>query len=180
MRCPTVLSTPASQKGKPGFLMPFGLCVAWICAGSEQKAAARSPESQPVTTPPAVTGRATLALLPTVLPAEIFGTTVTIPGRTAMGLPGSGTSAGMGVPASDLAVGKRTRPGGRHRDGERRVCRVRDGDGRSAEAAAGVPSFRANGTEWNAAAPPETSSGVPVSSTSWLRHSSHMPCAKCG
>ena len=36
MRCPTVHSTPASQKGKPGFRMPVGLSVAWAWAGSSR------------------------------------------------------------------------------------------------------------------------------------------------
>ena len=76
-----------------------------------------------------------------------------------MGFPGKRDDGGDGGAGHDLAVGRaRARP--------------------PAGSGAGVPSRRAKGVAWKP--PADTSRGVPVSSTSWMRHSSHIPCAKCG
>ncbi|MNP65384.1 hypothetical protein D3C76_1609690 [compost metagenome] len=74
-----------------------------------------------------------------------------------MALPGSGTMAGIGVPATISPSGNARAPG------------------------AGRPLRRANGTLWKPSAPwAETASLVPSSNTSWTRHMFHMPWAKCG
>ncbi|MCY1409300.1 hypothetical protein D9M71_246470 [compost metagenome] len=86
-----------------------------------------------------------------------FGTTVTLPGIGGMALPGSGTMAGIGVPATISPSGNARAPG------------------------AGRPLRRAKGTLWKPSAPwAETASLVPSSNTSWTRHMFHMPWAKCG
>src|SRR5512138_54713 len=83
-----------------------------------------------------------------------FCTTCTAPGTGARPLPGSGTIAGIGVPAT-------ISPSGYARD-----------------PAAGVVLPSAHGVVWYVA--PDTASRVPASNTSWLRQWYHMPCAKCG
>ena len=152
MRCPTVCSMPASQKGKPGFFT--GLAP----VGRSGAAVARMAGSVSTTL------RSTRATLPSgVLSGASLGTMATAPGMGAMALPGSGTRAGMGVPTT-------ISPSGRER------ARAAVAPGKAI--AAGVPSWSAKGVAWNA--PALTASGVPASNTSWLRQSSHIPCAKCG
>ncbi|MCY1294697.1 hypothetical protein D9M68_271790 [compost metagenome] len=86
-----------------------------------------------------------------------FGTTLTLPGIGGSALPGSGTMAGIGVPAMISPSGSARAPG------------------------AGRPLRRANGVSWKPSSPSwETASLVPSSNTSCTRHMAHMPWAKCG
>ena len=149
--------------------------------GRIEQAAAGSPESHPVTSGSRVGhGRTTLALLPHRDAVEILGTTVTLPGISGEGLAGQRHDGGNGRSGHDLAVGQeRARPPGRMVG----AAGSRPGWGwRPWRSPGWLPSFSANGACGTGSAGHRSTvrSGVPVSSTSWMRQSSHMPWAKCG
>ncbi|MNZ65917.1 hypothetical protein D3C78_841180 [compost metagenome] len=138
---------PPIQNGKPGFFrLPSAFWLPMLRSTKATEPTIRGLLSSP----PVPSSPATRAL-------PSLGTTVTAPGIGAIALPGSGTIAGIGVPAT-------ISPSGRAR-----------------ALAAGRPLRRANGWLWKPFVPcSETSRRVPSSNTSWTRHSDHMPWAKCG
>ncbi|MOA21858.1 hypothetical protein D3C78_1423740 [compost metagenome] len=105
---------PPIQNGKPGFFrVPSALRLVALRSTSATEPTIRaSPSSSSSPSSPAS------AAVP------IFGTTVTLPGIGAIALPGSGTMAGIGVPATISPSGSARAPG------------------------AGRPLRRANGTLW--------------------------------
>ncbi|MCY1425558.1 hypothetical protein D9M71_413480 [compost metagenome] len=152
-RWPTVFSIPPIQNGKPGF---FRVPSAFRLASLRSTRATEPTATRSVSSVESSSSSSSLSSSATRV-SPYLGTTLTLPGMGGMALPGSGTMAGIGVPAMISPSGRARAPG------------------------AGRPLRSSKGFLWKPSSPSsDTARRVPSSNTSWMRHMPHMPWAKCG